>query len=106
MANVRILEAQLQEIRKEKHTNFLNLKKYEEQADENDLSQRNKSNECINSDQINSKVTDKKWSKGTAAIVGHSIMSGIREELLKRDKHDVKSFFRCGTNEDMEDNIN
>ena len=106
MANVRILEAQLQEIRKEKHTNFLNLKKYEEQADQNDLSQRNKSNECINSAKINSKVTDKKWPKGTAAIVGDSIMSGIREELVKTDKHDVKRFFRCGTNEDMEDNIN
>ena len=33
-------------------------------------------------------------------------MSGIREELLKTDKHNVKvSFFRGGTIEDMEDNI-
>ena len=63
------LQAQLQEIRKEKHTNFLNLKKYEEQADQIDLSQRNKSNECINSAQINSKVTDVKWPKGTVAIM-------------------------------------
>ena len=29
-------------------TNFLNLKTYEEQADQTDLSQRNKSNKCIN----------------------------------------------------------
>ena len=35
------LQAQLQEIRKEKHTKFLNLKMYEEQADQIDLSQRN-----------------------------------------------------------------
>ena len=48
------LQAQLQEIRKEKHTNFLNLKTYEEQADQIDLSQRNKSNERISSAQINS----------------------------------------------------
>ena len=33
-------------------------------------------------------------------------MSGIREKLLKTDKHNVKvSFFRGGTIEDMEDNI-
>ena len=33
-------------------------------------------------------------------------MSGIREELLKTEKHNVKvSFFRAGTIEDMEDNI-
>ena len=33
-------------------------------------------------------------------------MSGIREELLKTDKHNVKvSFFRGGTIENMEDNI-
>ena len=33
-------------------------------------------------------------------------MSGIREELFKTDKHNVKvSFFRGGTIEDMEDNI-
>ena len=90
----------------EKHTHFLNLKTYEEQAGQIDLSQRNKSNECINSAQINSKVTDVKWPKGTVAIVGDSIMSGIREELLKTDKHNVKvRFFRGGTIEDMEDNI-
>ena len=78
----------------------------EEQADQTDLSQRNKSNECINSVQINSKVTDVKWPKGTVAIVGDSIMSEIKEELLKTDKHNVKvRFFRGGTIEDMEDNI-
>ena len=54
------LQAQLQEIRKENHTHFLNLKTYEEQADQIDLSQRNKSNECVNSDQINSEFTDVK----------------------------------------------
>ena len=33
-------------------------------------------------------------------------MSGIREELLKTDKHNVKvRFYRGGTIEDMEDNI-
>ena len=33
-------------------------------------------------------------------------MSGIREELLKTDKHNVKvRFFKGGTIEDMEDNI-
>ena len=33
-------------------------------------------------------------------------MSGIREELLKTDNHDVKvRFFRGGTIQDMEDNI-
>ena len=33
-------------------------------------------------------------------------MSGIREELLKTDKQNVKvTFFRGGTIEDMEDNI-
>ena len=54
------LQVQLEEIRKEKHTIFLNLKTYEEQADLADLSQRNKSNEYINSAQINSKATDVK----------------------------------------------
>ena len=96
----------MHETRKEKHTNFLNLKIYEEQADQIDLSQRNKSNKCINSAQINSKITDVKWPTGTVAIVGDSIMLGIREELLKTDKHSVKvRFFRGGTIEDMEDNI-
>ena len=100
------LQVQLEEIRKEKHTIFLNLKAYEEQADLVDLSQINKSNEYINSAQINSKAVDVKWPKGTVAIVGDSIMSGIREELLKTDKHNVKvRFFRGGTIEDMEDNI-
>ena len=95
------LKAQLQEIRKEKYINYLNLKTYEEQTDQNDLSQRNKSNKCINSTQINRNVTDAKWPEGTVAIVGDSIMSGIRVELLKADKHNVKvRFFR-----DMEDNI-
>ena len=63
---------------------------YEEQGDQSDLSQRNRSNECINSTLINSKVTDVKWPKGTVAIVGDSIISGIRQELLKTDKHNVK----------------
>ena len=100
------LRVQLEEIRKEKHTIFLNLKAYEEQADLADLSQINKSNEYINSAQINSKAVYVKWLKGTVAIVGDSIMSGIREELLKTDKHNVKvRFFRGGTIEDMEDNI-
>ena len=100
------LQVQLEEIRKEKHTIFLNLQTHEVQADQTDLSQRNKSNEYINSAQINSKATDVKWPKGTVAIVGDSIMSGIREELLKTDKHNVKvKFFRGGTIEDMEDNI-
>ena len=79
---------------------------YEEQADQADLSQRNKSNKYINSAQINSKATDVKWPKRTVVIVGDSIMSGIREELLKTDKHNVKAkFFRGGTIEGMEDNI-
>ena len=96
----------MEEIRKEKHTNFLNLKTYEKQVDQTDLSQRNKSKECINSAQINRKVTDIKWPKGTVAIAGDSVMSGIREELLKTDKHNVKvRFFRGGTIEDMDDNI-
>ena len=44
------------------------------------LSQRNKSNEYINSTQINSTVTDVKWPKGLVAMVVDSmtIMSGIR----------------------------
>ena len=97
------LQVQLEEIRKEKHTSFLNLKT---QADQTDLLQRNKSNEYINSAQINSKVTDVKWPKGTAAIVGDSKMSGIREELIKTDKHNVKvRFFRGETIEHMENNI-
>ena len=100
------LQVQLEEIRNKKHTNFLNLKTYEEQADQTDLSQRNRSNQCINSAQINSKVTDVKWPKGCVSIVDDSIMSGRREELLKTDKHNVKvRFFRGGTIEDMEDNI-
>ena len=75
---------------------------YEEQADQADLSQR----KYINSAQINNKVTDVKWLKETVAIVGDSIMSEIREELLKTDKHNVKvRSFRGGTIEDMEDNI-
>ena len=78
----------------------------EEQADQTDLSQRNKSNECINSVQINSKVTDVKWPKGTVAILGNSIISEIREELLRTDKHNVKlRFLRGGNIEDMEDNV-
>ena len=52
------LETKSQETRKEKHTNFLNLKTYEDQAYQINLSQKNKSNECINSAQIYSKVTD------------------------------------------------
>ena len=96
----------MEEIRKEKHTIFLNLKTYEEQAEQADRSLRNKSNEYINSAQINSKATDVKWPRGTVAIVGDSIMSGIREEFLKTDKHNVKvRFFSGGTIEDMEDNI-
>ena len=79
----------MKEIRKEKHRNSLNLKMCEEQADQIDVSQRNKSNECVNSAQINSKVTDVKWPKETVAIVGDSIMSGIREKLLKTDELEV-----------------
>ena len=95
------LQVQLEEIWKVKHANFLNLKTYEKQADQTDLSQRNKSNECINSAQINSKVTDVKWPKGAVAFVGDSTISGIREELLKTDKNKVKiRFFRGGTIED------
>ena len=37
---------------------FLNLKTYEDQAYQFNLSQKNKSNECINSAQIHGKVTD------------------------------------------------
>ena len=99
-------KVQLEEIRKEKHTIFLNHKAYEEQAELADLSKINKSNEYINSAQINRKAVDLKWPKGTVAIVGDSIMSGIREELLKTDEHNVKvRIFRGGTIEDMEDNI-
>ena len=55
------LQVQLEEIRKEKHTNFLNLlKTYDEQVDQTDLPQRNKSNGYNNSAQINSKFTDVK----------------------------------------------
>ena len=72
------LQAQLQEIWKEKYTNFLNLKNYEEQADQTDLPQRNKATEFINSIQITSKVANVKWPKGTAAIVGDFIRSGTR----------------------------
>ena len=54
---------------------------------------RNKSNKCINSAQIKSKVADVKWPKETVAIVGDSIMSGIRVELRKTDKHNVKVSF-------------
>ena len=97
------LQVQLEEIRKEKHTSFLNLKT---QADQTDLLQRNKSNEYINSAQINSKVTDVKWPKGAVAIVGDSTISGIREELLKTYKNNVKiRFFRGGIIEGIEDNI-
>ena len=42
--------------------------------------------------------------KVTIATVGDAIMWGIREELLKTVKQDVK-FFRSETNEEMEDNI-
>ena len=66
--------------------------------------EKNQTN-CIHCAQNSSKVTDVKWSKGTVAIVSDSVMQGIREELLKTDKHDVKvRFFRGGTIEDMEDN--
>ena len=96
----------MQEIRNKQRKHFLNLKTSEEQADQNHLSQRNKSSEYIKSAQINRKVTDAKWPKGTVAIKGVSIMSAIREELLKTDKHDVKvRFFRGKTFEDMEDSI-
>ena len=61
---------------------------------------------CINLAQINSQVTDVKWPKGTVVIVGDSIMSRMREEFLKTDKHNVKvRFFIGGTIEDMEDNV-
>ena len=63
-------------------------------------------NEYIDFAQINSNVKDKKWVKVTIAIVGDAIMWGIRKELLKTDKHDVKvKFFRSETNEEMEDNL-
>ena len=40
---------------------------------------------------------------GGVAIVGDSIMSEIREKLLKTDKHNVKvRFFGGGTIEDMD----
>ena len=89
---IKKLQAQLQEIWKE-YINFLNLKNYEEQADQTDLSQRNKATEFINSIQITSKVANVKWPKGTAAIVGDFIMSSIREKLLKIDKYNVKVRF-------------
>ena len=96
----------MEEIRKEKHANFFNLKTHEEQADQTGISQRKKSNEHRNFAQIISKVTDVKWPKGTVAIVVDSIMSGRKEELLKTDKHNVKvRLFRGGTIEDMKDNI-
>ena len=67
---------------------------------------RNKSNECINSAQINRKVTDVKWLKGTIAIAGDLIMLGVREEILKTDKCEVEiRFLQRGTIEDMGDNI-
>ena len=91
----------MQEIRKEKQAN---LKTYEEQADQIDLLQRNKLSKCMNSAQTDSKVTYIKWSRGTVGIVGDSIMSGMRKELLKTDKHTVR-FFRGGTIEYMEVNI-
>ena len=68
----------MQVIRIEKHKSFSNLKTYE---DQNDLSQRSKSSECINSSQINSIVTDVKRPKGTVAIIGDSIMSGLAPNL-------------------------
>ena len=49
-------------------------------------------NECIYSTEIISKDTDVKWPKGTVAIVGDSIMSGIRD-LIKTDKHSEKVRF-------------
>ena len=43
---------------------------------------------------------------GTVTIVGDSIMSGVREELLKTDKHKVKvRFFRGETIKDIGDSI-
>ena len=67
---------------------------------------RNKSNECINSAQINRKVTDVKWPKGTIAIAGDLIMLRVREEILKTDKCEVEvRFLQGGTIEDMGDNI-
>ena len=51
-------------------------------------------------------LIDVKWLKGTVAIVDNSIMSGIREELLKTNKRDEKvRHFAGETIEDMEDNI-
>ena len=52
------------------------------------------------------KFTDVKWPTSTVAIVGDSIMSTIREELLKTDKQNVKErFLRHVTIKDMKDNI-
>ena len=52
------------------------------------------------------KFTDVKWPTRTVAIVGDSIMSTIREELLKTDKQNVKErFLRHVTIKDMKDNI-
>ena len=56
---------------------------------------------------IHSKVTDVKWWKRIIVIIGDSIMSGKREELLKIDEDDVKvRFFRGRTTKDNEENIN
>ena len=79
------LQVQLEDIRKEKRMKSRQTKLiYRKEINQTNIS-------ILPTAQINSKVTDVKGPKGTVAIVGDSIMSGIREELLKTIKTQCKS---------------
>ena len=79
------LQVQLEDIRKEKRMKSRQIKLiYRKEINQTNIS-------ILPTAQINSKVTDVKGPKGTVAIVGDSIMSGIREELLKTIKTQCKS---------------
>ena len=69
------------------------------ETQENSVKNENNSN-------INEQNSRAKRANSTVAIVGHSIIFGIREDLLTANKHKViVRFLRCGTVEVMTDSI-
>ena len=85
------INKQLTEIRLNKHKNYLQSKNLE-----------------INKNQSNKEECQEvhQWPKGTVAIIGDSMVSGLKEELLSNKKHQLKvRCCRCATVEDMFDYI-
>ena len=85
------INEQLTEIRLNKHKNYLQSKNLERHKNQSNKEERQEVH---------------RWPKGTVAIIGDSMVSGLKEELLSNKKHQVK--VRCcrgATVEDMFDYI-